>query len=176
MLDGLLSTVNIFATRRDVALHANLTPEIQKYEALKKIMPSLSDGHLAMLKAHCRAPNRCLTATQLADAAGYANDSAANLQHGFVGKLLWEELPTDFQWATTPISYTHLLWPTPEIARHRRNNGCGRGGRRLLPPSKNLGLTCRRILLTTAMKDTRTAWITHHLGMVRRLPTQSDRL
>ena len=62
--------------------------------AFRKIIPSLSDGHFAMLKAHYCAPHRSLTATELAKAAGYANYSAANLQYGFVGKLLWEELPT----------------------------------------------------------------------------------
>jgi len=62
--------------------------------AFRKIVPSLSDGHFAMLKAHCRAPNQSLTATELAGAAGYANYSAVNLQYGLVGKLLWEELPT----------------------------------------------------------------------------------
>src|SRR5450631_1533843 len=40
--------------------------------ALRKILPTLSDGHLAMLKAHYHAPNRVLTATQLAEAAGYS--------------------------------------------------------------------------------------------------------
>ena len=41
-----------------------------------------------------RAPNRTLTSTRLAEAAGYSNYSAANLQYGLLGKRLWEELPT----------------------------------------------------------------------------------
>jgi len=61
--------------------------------ALKKILPVLTDGHLAMLKIHYSAPDRCITATELANAAGYANYRAANLQYGSVGKLLWEEIP-----------------------------------------------------------------------------------
>ena len=74
---------------------ANLSPSVQAYvDALRNIRPSLSDKHVAMLKAHARAPDRSLTATQLAKAAGYANHSAVNLQYGLVGKLLWEELPT----------------------------------------------------------------------------------
>ena len=60
--------------------------------AFKIILNRLSDGHRAMLKAHFNAPGRTLTATQLAQAAGYENYSAANLQYGFVGKWLYDEL------------------------------------------------------------------------------------
>ena len=75
--------------------NASPSPEIAKYvDAFRKLLPSLSDGHRAMLRAHYRAPSRCLTATQLADAAPYENYSAANLQYGMVGRMLWEELPT----------------------------------------------------------------------------------
>jgi hypothetical protein len=37
--------------------------------------------------------NRCITATQLADAAKYEGYSAANLQYGKVGWLMYGELP-----------------------------------------------------------------------------------
>ena len=60
--------------------------------AFKSIEKRLSDGQRAMLKAHVHAPDRTLTATELAAAAGYENYSAANLQYGFVGKWLYEEL------------------------------------------------------------------------------------
>jgi hypothetical protein len=63
--------------------------------AFRNILKDLSDGHLAMLRAHYLAPNQCMTATQLADAAGYANYNAANLQYGNVGKALYEEYPLD---------------------------------------------------------------------------------
>ena len=62
-------------------------------DALRAILPSLSDRQLAMLKAHYRAKDRCLTATDLAKAAGYANYSAVNLQYGNVGRLMWEAVP-----------------------------------------------------------------------------------
>lgn len=62
--------------------------------AFKRILPTLSDGHLAMLKAHHRARDRSLTATQLAAAAKYSSYRAVNLQYGEVGKRLWEQLPT----------------------------------------------------------------------------------
>lgn len=61
--------------------------------ALRNILNDLTDGHLAMIKAHYLAPDRCITATQLAKSAGYSHYSAANLQYGFVGKALYEEIP-----------------------------------------------------------------------------------
>ena len=63
--------------------------------AFKFIAKKLSDNHVAMLKAHYRAPDQTLTATELAKAAGYATYKAANLQYGNVGKLLYEALPIE---------------------------------------------------------------------------------
>jgi hypothetical protein len=40
------------------------------------------DGHLAMLRAQGHSPDGTITATKLADAAGYGNYNAANLQYG----------------------------------------------------------------------------------------------
>ena len=63
--------------------------------AFKFIAKKLSGSHLAMLKAHYRAPDQTLTPTELAKAAGYSNYNAANLQYGNVGKLLNEVLPIE---------------------------------------------------------------------------------
>ena len=60
--------------------------------AFKNIQDRLGDGQRAMLKAHYNAPDRTMTATELATAAGYESYAAANLQYGFVGKWLHEEL------------------------------------------------------------------------------------
>lgn len=89
----------------------NAAPTDDQYvEALRAILPSLSERHVAMLRAHCRASNSSLTATQLAEAAGYANYSAVNLQYGIVGRRLWEELPTrlDLNAERQPV-YTSAL-------------------------------------------------------------------
>jgi hypothetical protein len=43
---------------------------------------NLPDSHLAMLKAQCKSPHQTITATKLAEAAGYQNYNAANLQYG----------------------------------------------------------------------------------------------
>jgi hypothetical protein len=43
---------------------------------------NLASTHLDMLRAQCRAPDSTITATQLAESAGYKNYNAANLQYG----------------------------------------------------------------------------------------------
>lgn len=86
-------------------------PETQQYiDAFKRIVNNLSDGHCAMLKAHYHAPDQTITATELAAAALYRNYGAANLQYGIVGKMLFEELPTNLPTRAdgTPI-YTYAL-------------------------------------------------------------------
>jgi hypothetical protein len=85
--------------------------DVSEYvQAFRSMMSDFSDGHFAMLRAHYNAPNQCITATELAEAAGYANYGAANLQYGIIGKALSEELcvalPT--RGDGTPI-YTYAL-------------------------------------------------------------------
>lgn len=43
---------------------------------------NLPDGHLAMLRAQGLSPEGTITSTKLAEAAGYENYNAANLQYG----------------------------------------------------------------------------------------------
>lgn len=64
-------------------------------KAFVSIAHQLTVGHKAMLRAHLKAPDQKITATQLAEAAGYANYSAANLQYGLLGAMLFAELPID---------------------------------------------------------------------------------
>lgn len=61
--------------------------------ALQAILGDLSLGQIQMLQAHYRAPNRVMSASELAKAAGYTNFSAANLQYGNVGKALHAQHP-----------------------------------------------------------------------------------
>jgi hypothetical protein len=44
-----------------------------------------------MLDAHLNAPDHCITATQLAEAAGYENYNAANLHYGTLGEMVSKE-------------------------------------------------------------------------------------
>ena len=60
----------------------------QYVDAMKRLLPSLSTAHLAMLKAHYRAADRSLTATELAKAAGYSGYASANLQYGLMARNL----------------------------------------------------------------------------------------
>ena len=61
--------------------------------ALSAIWAQMTDGQVAMLRAHYHAPLHQMTATQLAQAAGYKGYSAANLWYGRAGWLLFGELP-----------------------------------------------------------------------------------
>lgn len=66
--------------------------------ALALLGRKVTTGQWAMLRAHAAAPDRTLTATQLAEAAGYADYTAVNLHYGKLGaaiaKLLDIPLPT----------------------------------------------------------------------------------
>lgn len=62
-------------------------------QAFLNIDSQLSIGQRAMLRGHLTAKDRCLTATQLANAAHYKGFSAANLQYGLLGAMLFGEMP-----------------------------------------------------------------------------------
>jgi hypothetical protein len=64
-------------------------------KALTRVLAKASHGQRDMLRAHFKAPKQRITATQLADAAGYGSYSAANLQYGLLGAMLWAEIPED---------------------------------------------------------------------------------
>ena len=62
-------------------------PPIATVEQFKQALLALRDknlpaGHLAMLNAQCSASEASITSTKLAEAAGYDNYNAANLQYG----------------------------------------------------------------------------------------------
>lgn len=62
-------------------------------DAFRAINEHLSDNQRKMLAAHLNAPDHIITATQLANAAGYKGYHGANLQYGFVGAMLVFEMP-----------------------------------------------------------------------------------
>lgn len=85
--------------------------------ALEAILPELSTGQLKMLQAHYRAPERIMTATELAKAAGYSNYSGANLQYGNLGKALHEHHPVDLPVRRNgTLIYTCALADSPDLA------------------------------------------------------------
>ncbi|MCG2592989.1 hypothetical protein LZ009_09370 [Ramlibacter sp. XY19] len=63
--------------------------------ALSRVLARASNGQRAMLRAHYKAPNQRITATQLAEAAGYASFGAANLHYGLLGAMLFAEMPEE---------------------------------------------------------------------------------
>ena len=78
--------------------------------AFRNILPKLNDNYLSMIRAHYHAPERRITSTLLADAAGYNGYSSANLHYGKIGSFLYEELPMDIpkRKGGKPI-YTYML-------------------------------------------------------------------
>jgi len=80
----------------DVVEGAAFKPTMEKYR--KALRQMEADGHfdktqyLAMLKAQYDSEDHIITATRLAEAAGYANYNAANLQYGTLAKLLANHL------------------------------------------------------------------------------------
>lgn len=63
--------------------------------AFRNILPKLNDNYLAMIRAHYHAPDRRITATLLAEAAGYDGYGSANLHYGKIGSFLYEVIPMD---------------------------------------------------------------------------------
>lgn len=51
---------------------------------------NLPSTHLDMLRAQCKAQNSTITATKLAEASGYQNFNAANLQYGTLARKIAE--------------------------------------------------------------------------------------
>jgi hypothetical protein len=81
---------------QQVLARAGVEPTAEEARrAFIRIEPRLSTAQLAMLRAHVRAPGHMITATRLAEAAGYKGYSAANLHYGLVGAMLFAEIPQD---------------------------------------------------------------------------------
>ena len=67
----------------------------EKYEKAPNEF-SITDKQKLMLKAHFDAPNRSITYTQLAEAAGYQDYEVANRQYGQLGRDLGEAVDFTF--------------------------------------------------------------------------------
>ena len=71
---------------------ADGAPSAIEYAEAFDRLGKLPAGYEAMLEAHLNAPDCCITATQLAEAAGYENYNAANLHYGTLGQMIAEEI------------------------------------------------------------------------------------
>lgn len=79
-------------------------------QAFIRIRPS--HGQMAMLMAHLNAPDRILTATELAAAAGNDSYGYANLQYGLLARALAEEMeftPLEVYASTGQPMWTYAL-------------------------------------------------------------------
>lgn len=79
--------------------------EEQYVKAFQRILGDLNDNYVAMLAAHYHAEDQTISATELADAAGYKDYGAANLHYGAIGRYLYEELPVELP---TRADGTHI--------------------------------------------------------------------
>lgn len=114
-----IEAVKANLSARDAAIRAERgrdgSPSALEYAEAFDRIGRLPKGHEAMLDAHLKAPDHLITATQLADAAGYANWSAANLQYGKLARRLAEELDYNppLRDDGTPI-WTYALATSPD--------------------------------------------------------------
>lgn len=94
-------------------------PAVQDYvKAFLVVLPKAPQSWRDMLSAHVRAPQREMTATQLAEAAGYQRYSAANANYGKLARKLCEHLCF-----SPPVGNSGQPTPTYILARSRKNNG-----------------------------------------------------
>ena len=94
-----------------IARERSAPPSGDEYvRAFQGILDDLPPSYCAMLKAHYHAPDQTISATELADAAGYSSYSPANLHYGTLGKMLYEVLPVEVHKGTDgkPV-YTYAL-------------------------------------------------------------------
>lgn len=104
------------AREAEIAANRNQdgAPTAREYVEAFECLGRLADGWEAMLAAHLSSQDRLITATQLAQAAGYTNWSAANLQYGKLGRRLAEELnynPPNRKNGTTIWTYSLATSP-----------------------------------------------------------------
>lgn len=67
-------------------------PPATTYRDAFVALGKMPDGYDAMLRAHLHAPDQLISATQLAEAAGYENYNAANLHYGLLGKRIGDQI------------------------------------------------------------------------------------
>lgn len=69
-----------------------MAPAPEQYVAAFRAVRNVTDTHIQMLRIHYHAPQRTVTAKELAQAVGYTNYSVANAQYGRLARLVGEQL------------------------------------------------------------------------------------
>jgi predicted HNH restriction endonuclease len=67
-------------------------PTADRYVAAFRTVSNMTDRHVQMLRVHYHAPERTVTAKQLANLVGYSGYSVVNAQYGRLARLLGEQL------------------------------------------------------------------------------------
>ncbi len=67
-------------------------PSPEQYVSAFRKLRNVSDTQIQLLRLHYHAPERTITATQMAHAVGYSHYSIANSQYGRLGRLVGEQL------------------------------------------------------------------------------------
>lgn len=81
-----------------------IVPSVEKYKAaLEMLEDELCDSDLKMLKIHYARPAHTLSATDMAEAMGYANYGAANLRYGRLGGRLCEQLNVSLKYKVNAL-------------------------------------------------------------------------
>ena len=81
-------------TQDDARKRSGVGPTAQEATAaFHRLGPNLPTSYKAMLRTHLRRPGHEITATKLAEAAGYQHWGAANLHYGMLGALVNVEIP-----------------------------------------------------------------------------------
>lgn len=115
-------------------------PSPEQYVAAFRKLQGVTDTQLQLLRLHYLAPQRTITATQMARRAGYDHFSVANSQYGRLGRLIGEQLDYNpmQQKLGTLVTFDkrqgewHWLM-RPEVAESLERLGWVEGGGVLLP-------------------------------------------
>lgn len=84
------------ALASSAAARGGAVPSVEETAAaLRRVLTTATDNQRAMLKAHFQAPDRTLTASQLAEVVSYKSYGGANAQYGGLGLKLQAELPSE---------------------------------------------------------------------------------
>jgi putative restriction endonuclease len=67
-------------------------PTTDRYVTAFRAVQNMTDCHFQVLRVHYHAPERTITAKQLAELVGYSCYSTANAQYGRLARLVGEQL------------------------------------------------------------------------------------
>lgn len=92
-IDGAFDILaELFEKQRSQNATSQQAPSPEQYASALRKLGNATDTQIQMLRLHYNAPERRLTATQMAHAVGYSHYSVANSQYGRLGRLVGVQL------------------------------------------------------------------------------------